>query len=149
LTNDPLQGKNYDKPKGNQVFGNSEVVQSVGDLIPLENWKAFILGKNKDSGTPDPGYFYLALSDARVFNPGDRILIDCENNTSALRVVRKVEGRIVLLQDKLNHLPKIGGDVFKIIGQKSTQIDTRFDLGKDPDAYNRYLQRMNTQVRRR
>ena len=101
MTNDPLQGKNYDKPKGNQVFGNSEVVQSVGDLIPLENWKAFILGKNKDSGTPDPGYFYLALSDARVFNPGDRILIDCENNTSALRVVRKVEGRIVLLQDLL------------------------------------------------
>lgn len=141
MSSNPLNGKNYEKPKGNQVFRDSDV-QSVGDLIPLENFKAFILGANKDAGTPNPGHSYLAISDARVFNPGDRILIDCLNNTSALRIVHKVEGRIVFLRDRLNHLPKIGGDVFKIIGQSSTQIDTRFDLGKDPNAYNNYIQRL-------
>jgi len=52
---DLLKGKNYEKPKGNQIFRDPGHVQSIGDLIPLENWKGFILGENRDAGTPNPG----------------------------------------------------------------------------------------------
>jgi len=88
---------------------------------------------------------YLAISDARVFAPGDRILIDCVNNTSALRIVQKVDGRVIILKDRLNHLPLVGGDVFKIIGQSSTQIDTRWDLS-DPNQQMRFLQQNRRKI---
>jgi hypothetical protein len=126
-----LKNKNYLKPKGNQVYNEMEHIHSHGDLVPLDGFKAFILPRNELARTPEPSYDKLAISDARVFYPGDRILIDCVNNTSALRVVKKKDGRTIYLKDRLNHLPKIGGDVFKIVAQSSTLIDTRFDLSKE------------------
>lgn len=142
-----LSKKNYIRPKGNQVYEEMEHIHSHGDLVPLEGFKAFVLPKNEMMRSPEPNYERFAISDARIFYPGDRILVDCVNNTSALRVVKKREGRTIYLKDRLNQLPAIGGDVFKIVAQSSTLIDTRFDLSKE--EHKEFLDKREQQIKQR
>lgn len=112
---------------GTRMF-SEDYVDVISVPVPLANWRAFVLPKNREENIPEPTHRMVPISDARVFNKGDRILIDLLNGKSQERIVERVVGRVIFLQNPLDYLPKIGGDVLKIIGRKSTQVDSRFDL---------------------
>lgn len=106
-------------------------VEVYSEPIPLKNFTAFVLPKNTEAKIPEPTSRFLGISDARVFSPGDHVLIDQMNNMSAERIVARVVGNVIFLDQPLNSLPKLGGDVLKIIGRSSRQKDARFDLERE------------------
>lgn len=122
--NDRLQAKDYQRPEGNQFYDARDGLASVGDIIVMPRFITFVIGENGGAGTPTPSERWFAVGDARVFKAGDRVLVDTVNGKSAVRTIAKVDGRVLILKDRLNSLPKIGGDVFKVVGIKSTVIDT-------------------------
>lgn len=142
----PLQRKRYRKPPGNQAFNSADFphVISVGELIPMENFVTFVVPQDKVNYVPEPSYSYFGVGDPRVFSPGDTVFVDLVNGESDYRVVRKKTGRVLWLDQPLNHLPKVMGEVFKIVGQKSVLIDSRFtDKENRPDPKPGVQRRLN------
>lgn len=141
-----LSHKRYHRPEGFAAaaqIGN-EHIHNHGDLLPLENFVTFILPKNRDTGTPEPSRRWLAVGSPMAFNPGDEALVDLENGFSQLAVIKARTGRVLEFESPLDVSPMLGGEVYKILGRQSVQIDTRFDLdttkGRDQWEYQKRTQ---------
>lgn len=125
-TEKKLQKKQYDKPKAVTFYDSKDPsLYGHSDLVLQDGFMTFVLPENKDSHTPEPTHYWFAVADARPFFKGARILVDTVDGRSAMRVVKEVDRNVIILKDKLTHLPKVGGDVFRVLGNKTTLIDTK------------------------
>lgn len=136
-----ISNKDYRRPDGLELKDPKRPwIHNHGDYVFYENFVAFVLPHNSEQNTPEPTKRWFAISDSRPINAGDDILVDLQNGKSQEAKVVKKEGRVLFLQYALPDYPKMTGEVRKIIGTRSTQIDTRFDLDvqKGRDAFARY-----------
>lgn len=149
MQNDPYR-KDYRKPQGFSVRekkGN-EHIHDEGNFMFLQAggkpWVSFILPQNNDSGTPEPTRRWFALSDPRPLAVGDDILVDLQNGKSQKTQVIKKENRVVFVSPPLDSSPKLTGEVYKIIGVQSTEINTRYDLetSKGQSMFEKYEENM-------
>ena len=124
--------KNYIRPTAEaerlDVFCQ-DGVETYGDLIfALQNgtvFCTFVLSKDRANYIPEPTHRYFAIGNSRIFERGSGILIDTLDGKSALRRVKRVDGNVIWLDEPLNHLPKLGGDVMKVLGVTGTMVDVR------------------------
>ena len=122
-----LSKKNLVRNDGVKMF-KEDYVEVFSEPVILQNWRAFVLPENKEENIPQPTHKMVPVSDSRVFASGDKLLVDTLSGKTEERTILRVVGRVLFLESPLNALPKIGGDVLKVIGRKSRQIDARFDL---------------------
>lgn len=144
---DPYK-KEYRKPEG---FSAEDPklrphVHNEGNYLFLENYTAMIMPENSQAGSTSPNKRRFGLSDSRPLTKGSEILVDLENGRSQKTTVIAKEGRNVMVSPALDVDPKMNGEVKKILGTRSTQIDTRYDLdtSKGQEKFEKYENDMAT-----
>jgi hypothetical protein len=143
---DPYR-KDYRKPQG---FSAEDPklrphINNEGNFLFLPNYVAFIVPENKDTDTPRPTTRWFGLSDARPLTTGNDILVDLENGRSQQTKIIRKTGRTIFVSPALDVPPKMTGEVRKILGIQSTQIDTRYDLetSKGQESFEKHEITMN------
>lgn len=134
FSKEQLKNKNYTKPKGDTdsvpLFGKlTKEHRTEGDLVLMEGFKTIVCPIIRDGKTyTNASKYFFAVGDHRPFNAGDRVLVDCIDGSgrgvSAVRRIKRKDGNVLWLQDALTHSPKMGGDVFKVIGTSQDIIRT-------------------------
>lgn len=128
-----LKNKNYVKPKGDAdsvpLFGKLDNThRTEGDLVLMDGFKTVVCPIIREGKTYNPSKMYFAVGDHRPFNAGDRVLVDCIDGSgkgvSAVRRILKKDKNVLWLKDALTHHPKMGGDVYKVIGTSQEIIRT-------------------------
>lgn len=122
-----LSHKSYERPDGFGVYGIDKVdgVETYGDIIFANDRVTIILSEDKTNNVPSPSYKWFPVGNPHLFKAGNLILIDTIDGKSAIRRIKEIDGRVIILQDRLNHLPLLGGEVIKVMGVSSTYIDRR------------------------
>lgn len=129
----PIANRNYYRPRANHVFDNPHV-EGFGDFVFDRNYKGYILSKNLSELVPEPGKKRFGLTDVSALMPNDRIFIETVNQAFELATVDKITRKTVELKQNMTVSPRMGGVVYKVIGQSTDLIDTRYDLEKDSDV---------------
>jgi hypothetical protein len=133
-----LDDKDYERPAPDStVFRDwriDKVYADCPDLDAIEEYHdfvfagdavSFIMGHNRDSGIYDPNLWALPVGNYKVFGRGDMVMIDTVDGKSAVRKVKAMDHRVMILATKLTHLPKIGGEVIKLLGVANDAINKR------------------------
>lgn len=122
-----IEGKNYHKPRANQVFAGkgSEHIKGVPDFFVMPGFVTFIVPGDSQNYVPTPGKRFIGVGDPRPFHPGARIMVDTISGKAEVTVVKKVRRRVIELDPPLNSDPQLGGDVYKVLGEKTIMIDTK------------------------
>lgn len=134
--NDRLNNKEYNRPKANSAFGSDRDGRVYGhpDWILLPKFETFVVQKNKDANVPEPGKSWFGVGSTKmsgviILRAGDRVMVELHNGKLQVRQIRKIEGRVLLLETPLDASPKLGGKVYKVIGQSTAFIDSKYSEG--------------------
>lgn len=134
--NDQLNNRDYNRPRANNAFGSDRDGRVYGhpDWILFPRFKTFVVQRNKEENVPEPGRNWFGIGSTRmngivIFRPGDRVMVELHNGKLQVRQIRKIDGRVLFLESALDGSPKVGGDVFKVIGQSTAFIDTKYSEG--------------------
>lgn len=128
----PIANRNYYRPRANHVFDNPHV-EGFGDFVFDRNYKGYVLSKNLQDLVPEPSKRRFGLTDVSALMPNDRIFIETVNQAFELATIEKITRRTVELKQNMTVSPRMGGVVYKVVGQSTDLIDTRYDLDKESD----------------
>lgn len=122
-----LSAKEYDRPDGFAIYGIDQVdgVETYGDIIFANDKVTFVLPEDSSNKTPAPSHRWFSVGNPNLFKVNNLILVDTIDGKSSIRRIKEIDGRVIILKDRLNHLPLLGGDVIKVLGVESTYIDRK------------------------
>ncbi len=137
---DSLDGKDYYRPTPRStVFRDwrvDKVSPNVEDADSIEEFSdyvfgadacTFVIGKNAESETDNPNQWSFPVGNHKPFSRGHTIIVDTIDGKSAVRTIAYVDRRhrTIVLRTPLTHLPKLGGDVIRILGESTDAINRK------------------------
>ena len=129
------ENKAYRKPDFDDAFqlpnGKMAGIHSTDGVDKFNDYMfdvaatTFVLRGLPKQNIPTPRKGLFPVGNAGRFKRGDWVLVDTEDKKSAIRRVRAIDGRVLILDSPLNFHPVLGGDVMRIIGKTSSGVDAR------------------------